>query len=90
MRLKLESEQDCLDTMQAAYSRLRALGWQDGIYMPKDGSVVTVCQIGSTGTFDCYYSGEWSEGYFNVLDGGDVYPSQSAPPLFKPKQPQTR
>lgn len=83
--MKLETEQDCLDAMMKAYSRLQALGWRDGIYMPKDGTAVTVMQCGSTGTFECRYSGEWPDGYFDLFDGGDVYPSRSAPPLFKPK-----
>ena len=81
----IPTERDALDLIQVAYSRLKSLGWNDGMYMPKDGTTVTVMQVGSTGTFDCYYSGEWADGYFNVMDGGDVYPTQSAPPLFKPK-----
>lgn len=81
----MPSEQDAIDAMYRAYSRLKDLGWRDGLYMPKDGTVVTVMQVGSTGTFDCRYSGEWSSGFFNVMDGGDVYPTRSVPPLFKLK-----
>lgn len=80
---EMPTEQDAIYAMYRAYSRLRDLGWCDGIYMPKDGTPVTVIQIGSTGTFECRYSGEWADGYFNLYDGGDVYPSRSAPPLFK-------
>ena len=80
---EMPTEQDAIETMYRAYSRLRDLGWRDGLYMPKDGTPVTVIQIGSTGTFECRYSGKWADGYFNLYDGGDVYPSRSAPPLFK-------
>lgn len=81
----MPTEYDALRVMFHAYSRLKELGWRDGMYMPKDGTMVTVCQVGSTGTFDCAYVGEWSDGFFDVYDGGDVYPTRSAPPLFKPK-----
>lgn len=80
---EMPTEQDAIDAMYRAYSRLRDLGWSDGIYMPKDGTAVTVIQIGSTGQFKCRYSGEWADGFFNLYDGCDVYPSRSVPPLFK-------
>ena len=80
---EMPTEQDAIETMYRAYSRLRDLGWRDGFYMPKDGTPVIVIQIGSTGTFECRYSGKWADGYFNLYDGGDVYPSRSVPPLFK-------
>jgi hypothetical protein len=69
--------------MFRAHQRLRELGWRDGIYMPKDGTEATVIQCGSTGMFSCRYSGEWPDGYFNLYDGGDVYPQSGPPPLFK-------
>lgn len=81
----MPTEQDAIDAMFRAYQRLQDFGWRPGIYMPKDGTVVTVIQDGSTGIFDCHYSGEWADGYFNLFDSGDVYPSRSVPPLFKPK-----
>lgn len=81
----MPTEQDAIDMMLRAYYRLKDLGWNDGMYMPKDGTMVTVCQHGSSGTFDCNYTGEWADGFFNLYDGGDVYPSRTVPPLFKPK-----
>ena len=81
----LATEQDAIDAMFAAHERLKALGWRDGIYMPKDGTPVIVIENGSTGQFECRYHGEWPNGFFNVFDGADVYPSRSVPPLFKPK-----
>ncbi len=81
----MPTEQDAINEIQRAYSRLKDLGWRDGMYMPKDGTMVTVMQVGSTGQFDCAYVGEWSDGFFYVYDGGDVYPTKSVPPLFKPK-----
>lgn len=83
--VEMPTEQDAINVMYRAYARLKELGWNDGMYMPKDGTAVTVMQIGSTGTFECTYSGEWSDGFFNVYDGGDVYPTRSVPPLFKPR-----
>ena len=82
----MPTEQDAINAINRAYTRLKELGWNDGMYMPKDGTKVTVMQVGSTGTFDCAYVGEWADGFFYVYDGGDVYPSRSVPPLFKPKK----
>lgn len=81
----MPTEQDAIDAMYRAYNRLKDLGWREAIYMPKDGTVVRVIEIWSTGTFDCHYSGEWADGFFNVTDGRDVYPSRSAPAMFKLK-----
>ena len=81
----MPTEQDAINTLFSAYQRLKELGWRDGIYMPKDGTKVSVIQVGSTGIFDCSYVVEWADGYFYTYDGSDVYPSQSVPPLFKPK-----
>jgi hypothetical protein len=82
---EMQTEQDAINAIHRAYSRLKDLGWRDGMYMPKDGTKVTVIQVGSTGQFDCAYVGEWSDGFFYLYDSGDVYPTRSVPPLFKPK-----
>lgn len=80
----MPTEQNAINAMFAAYQRLKDLGWRDGMYMPKDGTPVTVIQIGSTGQFECRHIGKWPDGSFHLYDGGDVYPSRSVPPLFKP------
>lgn len=85
----MPSEQDAINAIYRGYSRLKELGWNDGIYMPKDGTVVTVIQVASTGQFDCSYTGEWPNGYFNTMEGRDVYPSRSVPPLFRPRKSNT-
>lgn len=81
----MPTEQDAVDALHRAYTRLKDLGWRDGMYMPKDGTKVTVIQVGSTGQFDCAYVGKWSDGFFYLYDSGDVYPTRSVPPLFKSK-----
>lgn len=81
---KLPDEQACLDAMFEAYQRLKELGWNDACYCPKDGTVFSVIEAGSTGTFDCHYQGEWPDGSWWTHDKGDLWPSD--PILFKPKE----
>jgi hypothetical protein len=76
---------DCLLTMLMAKDRLREFGWNDGMYAPRDGTVFEVIEFGSTGVFDCYYEGEWADGYWMVSDGMDLYPSRSVPLMFRLK-----
>lgn len=77
---------DALRAICVAVARLRDLGWQEAVYCPKDGSVFLVCEAGSTGVFDCYYYGDWPDGYFMVMDERDEYPT-SFPPLMWKKKP---
>lgn len=86
---RMPTEQDAINAMYDAYSRLKELGWNDGIYMPKDGTVVDVIEVASTGIHRCAYSGEWADGFFNIMDDRDVYPTRSVPPLFRPHKPKT-
>lgn len=81
----MPTEHGALRHMHAAYQRLRDLGWREGIYAPKDGTVFQVIENGSTGIFDCAYSGEWPDGFWNTMDASDVYPSRSTPVLFRLK-----
>lgn len=55
----MPTEHDALIHMARARQRLLDLGWREGIYAPKDGSTFQVIENGSTGIFDCFYSGEW-------------------------------
>lgn len=77
--------QDCLSQMLQAKERLREFGWNDGMYAPKDGTKFEIIEFGSTGVFDCWYDGEWPEGYWMTSDGRDLYPSSSAPLMFRLK-----
>lgn len=76
-------EQDAIQAMFEAWQRLRELGWREGIYAPKDGTPFQIIEAGSTGIFQCSYSGKWPDGYFMTEDGRDVYPSRSAPMLYR-------
>lgn len=81
----MPTEQDAINRMNSAHQRLRELGWNDGISSPKDGSTFQIIENGSTGIFDCYYSGKWPDGYWNTMDGHDVYPSRRPPVLWRAK-----
>lgn len=77
----MPDEQSAIDAMFEAYQRLKELGWREAIYCPKDGTEFKAIESGSTGIFDCHYSGEWPKGSCWVEDGGDLWPSR--PCLFK-------
>lgn len=79
----MPTEQDALNVMWDAFSRLRSLGWREIMYCPKDGSTFLVIEPGSTGIFECTYQGDWPTGTWWTLDAGDQWPSR--PILFKPK-----
>jgi hypothetical protein len=82
---EMPAVKDCLNVMLQAKQRLRELGWNDGIYAPKDGTLFEVIEFGSTGVFNCRYDGEWPDGHWMTSDGRDLYPSSSAPLMFRPK-----
>jgi hypothetical protein len=84
---RMPAEKDALHVMFDAYQRLKELGWKEAIYCPKDGTVFDAIEAGSTGIFDCYYEGEWPKGYWWILDGGDVWPSQPILFRLKPNTP---
>lgn len=76
-----------LTEMQHVYQGLKALGWNDAMYCPKDGSRFLVIEAGSTGVFPCTYKGEWPKGTYWTEDGGDLWPSR--PILWKPMLKET-
>jgi hypothetical protein len=80
----MPDENAAIQAMFSAYLRLKELGWRDAIYCPKDGSEFKVIENGSTGIFDCTYSGKWPDGHFMICDGRDIYPTNIGPALFKP------
>jgi hypothetical protein len=79
----MPDEASAISAMFSAYQRLKELGWRDVIYCPKDGTPFKVIENGSTGIFDCTYSGTWPDGHFMICDGNDIYPSSIGPALFK-------
>jgi hypothetical protein len=80
---RMPDEQSAIRAMFDAWARLKELGWKDACYCPKDGTHFQVIESGSTGIFDCVYSGEWPTGHWMTFDGGDCYPSSTPPTLFK-------
>jgi len=78
---EMPTEQDAINTIYRAYTRLKELGWNDAIFCPKDGSNFKAIEVGSISVFDCIYEGEWPKGRWWLLDGHDVYPSR--PILYK-------
>lgn len=81
--LAMPGEQSAINAMFDAFDRLRELGWREGIYAPKDGSKFQIIEGGSTGIFECHYSGTWPNGYWMTFDDRDCYPSSSAPLLYR-------
>jgi len=77
------NEQTAIATMFRGYLALKALGWNDAIYCPKDGTVFEAIEAGSTGIHECHYDGEWPEGIWWIHSAGDLYPSR--PILFRLK-----
>jgi len=80
---RMPDETAALRAMQDAYTRLKELGWREGIYSPRDGSIFKVIELGSTGIFDCDCRGEWPDCTWTTYDERDAYPSSQAPALFK-------
>ena len=84
----MPDEAAALALMARAFHRLKAFGWRDAIYCPKDGSHFDVVEAGSTGIFDCTYFGDWPDGSWLIYDGGDIYPSR--PVLFREQIPRIK
>jgi len=74
-----------LNQMHDAFEGLKANGWKEAIYCPKDGSSFLAVEAGSTGVFRCHYEGVWPHGHWWLEDNGDLWPSR--PILWKPIQP---
>lgn len=74
-----------LQQLHEAVQALKACGWRDIIYCPKDGTRFLAICPGSTGVFPHYYSGEWPNGRWWAEAHGDLWPSH--PILFKPMPP---
>lgn len=75
-------ELSLLKKMHDAFEGLKANGWKEAIYCPKDGSPFLGIEAGSTGVFRCHYDGDWPNGLWWAEDNGDLWPSN--PVLWKP------
>jgi hypothetical protein len=64
----MPTTKEAVGAMFDARDRLRRLGWGDGCYCPKDGSLFAVIQHGSSGIFTGFYRGEWPKGFARVED----------------------
>lgn len=82
---RLPDENSALRAMCEAFHRLKDFGWRDAIYCPKDGTVFDSIEAGSTGIFDCYYTGNWPEGSWWTYDGDDLWPGDPILFRLKPK-----
>jgi hypothetical protein len=71
----MPTEKDALNAMHEAYTRLCELGWREAIYCPKDGTWFQAIEAGSTGVFQCQYSGEWPNGSWWIADADDLWPA---------------
>lgn len=81
---KMPDEQAAINTLFEAWQRLKELGWNDGCYCPKDGTLFLSIELGSTGIFDCDCTGDWPNCTWTTYDR-DAYPSSQAPLMWKPK-----
>ena len=77
----MPTEESAIKAMFDGWYRLRAFGWREAIYCPKDGSTFQVIEAGSTGIHTAHYEGEWPEGTWWLNDDGDLSPSR--PILFR-------
>ena len=73
----MPTERDALVAMFEAYTRLKELGWKEGIYAPKDGTTFEGITAGSTGIGKIACLGE----HFFAFEGGDWWPCE--PLLFR-------
>lgn len=80
----MPTEQDAIKLMNVGFDRLKALGWSEAMYCPKDGSTFDAVEVGSTGIHQTHYSGEWPTGSWWVSDAGDLWPSH--PVLYRPTE----
>lgn len=80
--LRTKEETVILGAMFKQYQSLKALGWSEAMYCPKDGTPFLAIDAGSTGVFVCHYDGEWPKGVYWIHDAGDLWPSN--PILWKP------
>lgn len=70
---KMPDAESALRSMISAEERLKELGWRDARYCPRDESEFAVCEIGSTGMWKAFYSGEFITYADCVSKGNRMY-----------------
>lgn len=80
---RMPDDKAAISALFDAWQRLKELGWNDPSYCPKDGTRFKVIELGSTGIFDCSYSGEWPKGHYMVEDEHDVYPTSTGVAMYR-------
>lgn len=82
INFRTPQEKQLLVAMQASISELKKLGWTEIIYCPKDGTEF-LCLTGiDPQVHRCIYQGKWPEGFWWILEAGDMWPAR--PILWKP------
>lgn len=76
-----QGEIPLLKKMHDACAGLKACGWREIQYCPKDGTRFLAIEAGSAGIHPCSYRGEWPNGTWWTEAHGDLWPSR--PILFK-------
>lgn len=79
----MPDQEAAVSALNEAFERLKDLGWREGVYAPKNGTVFETLEAGSTGVHHCHYSGKWPDGYWMTACDRDLYPSSSAPLLYR-------
>jgi hypothetical protein len=79
----MPDEQSAIRAMFSAWQRLKELGWREGKYAPRDGTMFKTIELGSMGIFDCDCHGEWPNCTWTTYDSHDAYPSSKPPAMFK-------
>lgn len=81
----MPDEDSAIRMMFNAYQRLRALGWKDAVYAPKDGTEFLAIERSSTGKFPTryimdgkYLDNDVSERYFAMFRPIDAREAQEA------------
>src|SRR6266704_388718 len=79
----MPDEKSAIEALWSAHQRLKELGWKESQYCPQDGTRFRVIALGSTGVFDCYYSGEWPKGHYMLMDEHDCYPTSTGVAMYR-------
>ena len=72
---QMPTEQDAINQMVDAITRLKELGWNEPQYAPR-GVPCDVIEPGSRGIHSGEYWGEWPNGSWNIFEAGDIWPSR--------------
>jgi hypothetical protein len=80
---KMPDVQSALNQLLVELIRLKERGWSEACYCPKDESMFSAIEAGSTGIHKCNYQGEWPNGKWYIFDGDVV---SARPILWRPRK----